>query len=356
MGTVGAAGLTLISGGAGWTLAPLVTINDPLGLGTGAAASALIGVSQLVLSSGGTGYSTSPIVTLTGGGGQGATATASVETDPFSTSYGQVTGIVLTNPGTGYTSLPTVTISGGGGTGEVVSTSLSSLVLQGLSLTNPGNGYSLTSTPTAPITAAPGDTTGSGATATLTSIGTAYGLTGNLSVTAAGAITQPVPVAGSISGTITVGGNTSLTGTGNAAITLNNPLNNLTGLITISNTGGGGADVTLANNNSMDLGNITATGAVLMRSFVGSIVQTQGQPNLRINVTGNSEFYATSTGTLSGTLVGSVILNNALNTFGGLVSAAGTRVVIRDSDAGGLVLGNIIAPTSLAATSSNPTG
>ena len=38
------------------------------------------------------------------------------------------------------------------------------------------------------------------------------------------------------------------------------------------------------------------------------------------------------------------------------MSAAGTRVVIRDSDAGGLVLGNIIAPTGLALTSSSPTG
>jgi hypothetical protein len=175
-------------------------------------------------------------------------------------------------------------------------------------------------------------------------------------VTAAGSIAQPAAVTGSISGTVTVGGNTSLTGTGNAAITLNNPLNNLTGLITISNTGGGNASVTLVNNNSIDLGNVTSTGDLQMQSLVGSIVQTQGQPDLRINISGASEFYATSTGTLSGTLVGSVILNNALNTFGDSVSAAGTRVVIRNSYAGDLVLGNIIAPTSLAATSSNPTG
>ncbi|NCY21707.1 hypothetical protein EBX31_07105, partial [bacterium] len=356
LGTVGAAGLTLISAGSSWTLAPVVTITDPAGLGTGAAASALMGVGQLVLASGGTGYATSPIVTITGGGGQGATATASVDTDPYSTTYGQVTGIVLTNPGTGYTALPTVAISGGGGSGAATSTTLSTLVLQGLTLTNPGNGYSLTSLPTVTIAAAPGDTTGSGATATLTSVGTGYGLTGNLSVTAVGAITQPAPVAGSISGTVTVGGNTSLTGTGNAPISLDNPLNNFTGLITISNTGGVNADVTLVNNNNIDLGNVTVAGSLELQSLVGSIVQTQGQPNLRVSVTGASEFYATSDGTLTGTLVGSVILNNTLNTFGGSVSAAGTRVVIRDSDAGGLVLGNIIAPTGLALTSSSPTG
>lgn len=55
----------------------------------------------------GTGYTVAPTVTLVGGGGVSATATATVLD-------GAVTSIRISNPGTGYTSAPSVVISGTG--------------------------------------------------------------------------------------------------------------------------------------------------------------------------------------------------------------------------------------------------
>ncbi len=60
--------------------------------------------------SGGSGYTSTPTVTFSGGGGSGATATAIVTS-------GVVTDVKITNGGSGYTSAPTVAFSGGSGTG-----------------------------------------------------------------------------------------------------------------------------------------------------------------------------------------------------------------------------------------------
>ena len=62
---------------------------------------------------GGSGYTSAPIVEISGGGGSGATARAIV-TD------GVVSGIEITNPGTGYTTSPTFALFGGGGTGASI--------------------------------------------------------------------------------------------------------------------------------------------------------------------------------------------------------------------------------------------
>jgi len=61
-------------------------------------------VSSVTVVSGGAGYTVAPAVTFTGGGGTGAAATA-VVTD------GIVTAINVTNGGTGYTTDPSVTIA-----------------------------------------------------------------------------------------------------------------------------------------------------------------------------------------------------------------------------------------------------
>jgi hypothetical protein len=58
--------------------------------------------------SGGTGYTSAPTVTLSGGGGSGATATATV-------ANGKITGFTVTNAGSGYNSAPSVALAGGGG-------------------------------------------------------------------------------------------------------------------------------------------------------------------------------------------------------------------------------------------------
>ena len=71
-------------------------------------------VSHIVVTNAGSGYTTAPIVTITGGGATtNATAVASIDTDPTSPTYGQVTAINVTNGGAGYTSIPNVVISGG---------------------------------------------------------------------------------------------------------------------------------------------------------------------------------------------------------------------------------------------------
>jgi hypothetical protein len=75
------------------------------------------GVSGVTVTSGGTGYTSAPTVAFSGGGGTGATGTAVV-------AGGVVTGVTITAPGTGYTSAPAITFTGGGGNGAVATVSL----------------------------------------------------------------------------------------------------------------------------------------------------------------------------------------------------------------------------------------
>ena len=70
-------------------------------------------VAGITVTSGGTGYSSVPTVTITGGGGTGATALAR------RSSGGVVTSVRLITRGSGYTSNPNVAFSGGGGSGAV---------------------------------------------------------------------------------------------------------------------------------------------------------------------------------------------------------------------------------------------
>ena len=69
-----------------------------------------IPLSGISVDTGGAGYTSAPTVTISGGAGTGAAATAVV-------TNGVVTSITLDNPGSGYTSPPTVTLTGGGGSG-----------------------------------------------------------------------------------------------------------------------------------------------------------------------------------------------------------------------------------------------
>jgi hypothetical protein len=61
-------------------------------------------VTSITVVSGGSGYTSAPVVTISGGGGSGATATASV-------SGGAVTSIMVNNAGSGYTNAPAVIIA-----------------------------------------------------------------------------------------------------------------------------------------------------------------------------------------------------------------------------------------------------
>jgi hypothetical protein len=115
-------GLTLTSGGAGYTTVPTVNVGSGAGTGvSGPAATATIGpaviggtVSAINVNNPGSGYTVPPLVVLSGGGA-GVTVTAVATANLATTNV--VSNIVLTNPGLGYTYNPTVTISGGGGIG-----------------------------------------------------------------------------------------------------------------------------------------------------------------------------------------------------------------------------------------------
>ncbi|NCW28416.1 MAG: hypothetical protein EBV83_09020, partial [Verrucomicrobia bacterium] len=156
---------------------------------------------------------------------------------------------------------------------------------------------------------------------------------------------QPVP-------DFSVAGTTTLADSSAVGINLGNNNNNLQGTITVTQSGGG--NVAIGNKNSSVLGNIGLSGGgglqtLTVTSTGGSIYQFNNA-NV-ITVPGAASFFATANGLATGTPVGAVILNNALNSFGGSVSAAGTLVVIRDS--GALNLGTVTASTSLVATATS---
>ena len=191
--------------GAGYTSAPTVSFFG--GGGTGAAATAILnadGTISYTVTSQGSGYTSQPTVFLTGGGF--TTQASAVAT---------LTSLV----GSRYTIAPLVTFVGGGGTGAAATSVLGTGAQAGqvlsYNITNPGIGY--TTAPTVILTRAPGDTTGSGASAiarittinadTVTAINPVLqgsGYTSPPSVTIAGANVSAiaVPVLGATPGTL----------------------------------------------------------------------------------------------------------------------------------------------------------
>jgi filamentous hemagglutinin family protein len=341
--TVGNSGvfvLDLLTAGAGYTSTPTVAFS---GLG-GATATASMEVGAITVGSAGSAYVIAPTVSIIPNAldtsGSGAAAVATIDENPLSSTYGQVTKIVLTSTGANYTLAPSVTLSGGGGSGASASATLE---IANLILTASGTTYLIT--PTVTISGG-GATTQGTAQAAITT--TAAGLTGDLTLAAGGAITQGLITKNAIS----VAGNTTLTETSGLGINLSNTGNNLVGTVTISQ--GGGGNVALVNNSSLVLGNIgpvastpvVPMGNLSLTSLSGSIYQNGSGTSLTVG--GNSTFLAqTSTGIPNG----AVILNNLGNSFTGSVAATGTRVIIRDSTA--LNLGTVTASTSFSATSTS---
>ena len=66
-------------------------------------------INEIAVDNGGAGYTVAPVVTVSDGGGSGTVAKANIQN-------GAVLSITVTTQGTGYTSQPTVTLTGGGGT------------------------------------------------------------------------------------------------------------------------------------------------------------------------------------------------------------------------------------------------
>tara|TARA_Y100001936_G_C16092055_1_gene687227 strand:- start:1997 stop:7621 length:5625 start_codon:yes stop_codon:yes gene_type:complete len=142
-------------------------------------------VQGISVSTGGTGYSTAPLVNISGGSGSGAEATAVI-------SAGVVIAINITKKGSGYTSVPSISFSGGGGTGAEATATLSTAAqflsaeriyttdlassahlvkqtpinLHQINITRGGSGY--TTAPTVTIANAPTGGTNATATATIT--------------------------------------------------------------------------------------------------------------------------------------------------------------------------------------------
>ena len=356
LGQAGVVNIELLTTGSGYTAAPTINFSS----GT-ANASPILGVGTITLSNNGSGYLSAPSVSITGGGGVGATAEAVVDLNALSSSYGQITRINITNTGTGYTTLPTVTLTGGSPAqaATVTSGTAATLLLQRINLIDPGIGSNYTTTPTVTISGSGG----SGATATAT-IGGTGGYVASSASTVTGGITGNLVAINSGSGTFSDGNGFSVEGTSTfgslGTITLDSTLNNMLGTITAGSNG----SVTINNANSSIVGNFTganssgvpdstvALGGSLTLGSKGSIYQASSGALLK--VAGAASFYATATALTGGTPNGAVILNNANNAFASSISAEGTRVVIRDSTA--LILGNIIATTSLTATTTAALG
>lgn len=149
------ASVNSIATGAGYT-APTASIQG--GGGTGATATATGEVDALAITNPGAGYTAAPTVTIdppVGGQGTAATATATID------STGAVTGITLVTPGSGYTTAPNVTLSG---TATTSATASATIKVTGFTLTNSGSGY--TSNPTLTILDSAGGL-GTGATGTV---------------------------------------------------------------------------------------------------------------------------------------------------------------------------------------------
>ena len=105
--------INIINAGAGYTVNPIITINDSSGYGSGAAATVGIAttgaVGTLTLTEAGAGYVSAPTLTF-GEPSAGTAHTVAVGVATISNA-GIVTAIYITNSGLGYTEAPDITFS-----------------------------------------------------------------------------------------------------------------------------------------------------------------------------------------------------------------------------------------------------
>jgi hypothetical protein len=139
--------------GYNYTSNPTVAITTAPSGGVNATAVAITttragvkSIESIILTNAGAGYTVAPSITIIGGGGTGAAATCSIET-----SLSGISSFVVTNNGSGYVTSPIVNISGFVGVG----TSASAIAMIGigqsvssLRITNPGAGYTVSPTVT----------------------------------------------------------------------------------------------------------------------------------------------------------------------------------------------------------------
>lgn len=159
--TAGVGQVTVVNGGLGYTVAPIVTFNPA----NGATAVANISggrVTSVTVTNTGTGFINPPLVEFTGGNGGGATANALLT----KAGTASVLSITVNTPGVGYTTTPTVVIAGGNPATPATATASinESGVVTAVTIVNPGSGY--TSQPTVTLVGG-GATTDATATANM---------------------------------------------------------------------------------------------------------------------------------------------------------------------------------------------
>jgi len=137
-----------------------------------------------------------------------------------------------------------------------------------------------------------------------------------------GAITQTA------TGSVSVDGETRLTarsGADPAAISLDNDANDFVGAVHAD-----GLDITLADGNSILLGDIDAAGTLAVTARGGSVTQAD---ETRVDVAGVASFLAEGTGN-------DIVLTSVLNDFQDTVNAYGRDIALTDGN-GGLSVGRI---------------
>ena len=214
--------------GSGYTSAPDVTFTGG-SPATPATAVAVLdkGVATVVVSAGGSGYTSAPTVGFTSGGGSGATATAVLATT------GAVKSVTVSGSGTGYTNGDAVIFTGGSGSGAAGTINVTAGNITSVTITNGGSGYA--TAPTITLTT-PG---GSGNTLTAV-LGKAVA---SVTVTGAGTGYTSVPTVGFSSG-----GGTGAAATATLSnlqtvksVSITNPGSGYTGTPTIGFANGGGS-------------------------------------------------------------------------------------------------------------------
>lgn len=218
------------------------------------------------ITSGGAGYSVAPTVTIFGGSGTGATATATI-------ANGSVVNVSVTNPGTGYLpgEIVQFAFSGGGAdTGAILQAVLSSGNISAINLIDGGSGF----TPgTYALTFTGGG--GSGASGTYTVDGT--GIVTSISLTSGGSGYTGTPAI-----TFTSGGGSGATATAIlspgsvASVTVVNGGSNFTSTPSLTFEGGGGSGATaIANLTSGVITSVAVTdGGTGYTSAPAILVQT----------------------------------------------------------------------------------
>jgi len=253
--------------------------------------------SSVTVATAGSGYIGAPLVRFTGGTSTAAaTGYATVDLDPESVTFGQVTGIVVTNPGI-YTVAPTgVTLLGGGGTGATISV------------------------PTLVANTSGGLTKIGAGTLTLTGANTYSG----------GTIVN--------AGTLTVGTGGTL-GSTTGTLAVNNP-----------NTGAGTAVVlNLATAVDSTVGSLSGALATPSSANNSATINTQTSRNLTVN--------QTTAGTFSGVIAGAGSLTlGSLSTNTLTLTGANTYTGTTSVDAGFLIVnGNQSAATGAVSVASGAT-